>query len=160
RKLLPIYQEGAVDEDLLQEGRRNLRDYLQAEGYFDADVNYSSSTQPSQGEARTGVGQDSAATSGSETITYSIDRGARHRLADVAFAGNHYFDNELLRSRLQIQRAGFAFPGKFSTGLVTADTQSLTALYQANGFMQAKVANEVDDNYKGRRGDLLVRFRI
>ena len=26
KKLLPIYEEGAVDEDLLQEGRRNLRD--------------------------------------------------------------------------------------------------------------------------------------
>ena len=38
KKLLPMYAEGAVDEDLLQEGRRNLRDYLQSEGYFDADV--------------------------------------------------------------------------------------------------------------------------
>ena len=26
RKLVPIYQEGAVDEDLLQEGRRALRE--------------------------------------------------------------------------------------------------------------------------------------
>ena len=38
RELLPIYAEGAVDEDLLQEGRRNIRDYFQRQGYFDADV--------------------------------------------------------------------------------------------------------------------------
>ena len=41
RKLLPIYAEGAVDEDLLQEGRRNIRDFFQREGYFDADVQVS-----------------------------------------------------------------------------------------------------------------------
>ncbi len=41
RKLLPIYAEGAVDEDLLQEGRRNIRDFFQREGYFDADVKVS-----------------------------------------------------------------------------------------------------------------------
>ena len=32
RKLLPIYAEGAVDDDLLQEGRRNIRDYLAEAG--------------------------------------------------------------------------------------------------------------------------------
>src|SRR3989449_5091093 len=34
----PIYQEGSVDEDLLQEGRRGIRDYLEREGYFDVEV--------------------------------------------------------------------------------------------------------------------------
>jgi hypothetical protein len=46
RRLLPIYEEGAVDEDLLQEGRRNLRDYFQGEGYFDTDVSYTTSAAP------------------------------------------------------------------------------------------------------------------
>ena len=38
RKLLPIYAEGAADDDLLQEGRRNIRDFFQSQGYFNADV--------------------------------------------------------------------------------------------------------------------------
>ena len=29
RKLIPIYEEGAVDEDLLQEGRRSLREWFE-----------------------------------------------------------------------------------------------------------------------------------
>ena len=37
KKLVPVYQENSVDDDLLNEGRRNLRDYLQTKGYFDAD---------------------------------------------------------------------------------------------------------------------------
>ena len=38
KKLVPVYQENSVDDDLLNEGRRNLRDYLQIKGYFDATV--------------------------------------------------------------------------------------------------------------------------
>ena len=38
KRLIPVYEEHAVDEDLLNEGRRNLRDYLQGQGYFDAVV--------------------------------------------------------------------------------------------------------------------------
>ena len=38
KKLVPVYQENSVDDDLLNEGRRNLRDYLQTKGYFDAAV--------------------------------------------------------------------------------------------------------------------------
>ena len=36
KHLIPIYQEGSVDEDLLNEGNRRLRDYYQRLGYFDA----------------------------------------------------------------------------------------------------------------------------
>src|SRR5580704_1697634 len=49
RQLLPIYAEGAVDEDLLQEGRRNIRDYFQRQGYFDAEVQVSSRDDPKAG---------------------------------------------------------------------------------------------------------------
>ena len=46
RKLVPIYQEGAVDEDLLQEGRRSLREWFERAGYFDAQVSYTASDAP------------------------------------------------------------------------------------------------------------------
>ncbi len=39
-QLIPVYQEHAVDKDLLTEGRRNLLEYLEAKGYFEADVQY------------------------------------------------------------------------------------------------------------------------
>src|SRR5262249_54286882 len=40
RRLVPVYQEHAVDQDLLAEGARNLRDYFQSKGYFEAEVVY------------------------------------------------------------------------------------------------------------------------
>ena len=36
RRYIPVFEEHAVDHDLLVEGRRNLRDYLQSQGYFEA----------------------------------------------------------------------------------------------------------------------------
>ena len=37
KKLVPIYQEGSVDVDLLEEGKRNIRERLERDGYFDAE---------------------------------------------------------------------------------------------------------------------------
>ncbi|MGC1686359.1 MAG: POTRA domain-containing protein, partial [Candidatus Acidiferrales bacterium] len=50
RNLLPIYAEGAVDEDLLQEGLRNIRDDLQREGFFDSDVTFTNVEDPARNE--------------------------------------------------------------------------------------------------------------
>ena len=38
RKLIPIFSEGTVDPDLVEEGRRNLIDFFQSKGYFDVKV--------------------------------------------------------------------------------------------------------------------------
>ena len=120
-RLLPIYEEGAVDDDLLQEGRRNLRDYFQGQGYFDTEVNYVTSETPSKATPGAGAAPASAASSftaapsaapdsGSETITYQVERGPRRRLVGMSFTGNQYFDDEILRSRVRIQPAGFDRP--------------------------------------------------
>ena len=138
RRLLPIYEEGAVDDDLLQEGRRNLRDYFQGTGYFDTDVNYTTSEvaakTPPDASAPATPETSAAPNAGSETITYQIERGPRRRLVGISFAGNHYFNDEILRSRVRIQPAGFDSPGRFSSAQLASDVASLTDIYHANGF--------------------------
>ena len=144
RTLLPIYAEGGVDEDLLQEGRRNIRDYFQRQGYFNADVNY----------------RTEEAASNTEVIVYNISRGDRFRLAGVAFQGNKYFSSPLLAGRLQIQTAAFASSGRFSQRLVRSDADSIRDLYVSNGFRDATVEPKIDDNYRGKKGNLFVTFDI
>jgi outer membrane protein assembly complex protein YaeT len=157
RRLLPIYAEGAVDEDLLQEGRRNLRDYLQDEGYFDAEVDYTTAGFPSPEEAAL---QLQPAAEDTATITYHVNRGARHRLVGVDIAGNDYFDDETLLGRLRIQPAAFASRGRFSSALLDADVASLRALYQANGFRQMQVTSQIIPGYQDQPDDLFVRLEI
>ena len=153
RKLVPIYQEGAVDEDLLQEGRRSLREYFERAGYFDAKVTYTSADSTPEV-----VGK--AAQRPSRTVTYHIDRGDVHRLVGVAFAGNQYFSSDLLTGRLKIQPAAYASPGRFSDALLQDDVASIRTLYDANGFPEAEVHSQLVDNYQDRHGDLFVRFEI
>lgn len=152
RKLVPIYQEGAVDTDLLEEGNRNIRERLEREGYFDAEVSYQQSTNEVQ---VAGNRKESE-----EVITYKVERGDRHKLLGIEISGNHYFDTELLRSRLQIFGKAFATQGRFSRRLLEADRDSMRNLYLANGFLDAEVDAQALDNYHGREGDLLIRFVV
>src|SRR2546430_12797365 len=38
KRLIPLFSEGAIDADLVEEGRRNLADFFQSKGFFDAHV--------------------------------------------------------------------------------------------------------------------------
>jgi outer membrane protein insertion porin family len=144
RRLLPMYAEGAADEDLLQEGRRNLRDYFQSQGYFNVDVQVASS----------------AAAGGERVINYQVTRGDRFRMVGVGFDGNKYFESKLLAGRLQLQPAAFASSGKFSQQLMREDADSIRGIYVANGFGDAQVTTSVDDSYHGKKNNLFVTFHV
>ena len=153
KRLIPVYQEGAVDTDLLEEGKRNVRERLERDGYFDAQVNYTTETKVVQGKEQKSKGTE-------EVITYHIERGERHKLVGIEIIGNHYFSTELLRSRLQVYGAAFESRGRFSRRLIEADADSMRGLYDANGFLNAKVDGQILDNYKGKKGDIYIRFAI
>src|SRR5258708_23791539 len=71
KKYVPIYEENAVDDDLLNEGRANLRDYLQTKGYFDAKVEYTRKL-------------DTAADL--DEVTFHIEKSPRHKLDQIEIA--------------------------------------------------------------------------
>ena len=144
KKYVPIYEEGAVDEDLLSEGRRNLRDYFQTKGYFDTKVN---STVSKKGDH--------------QFVIFDVDRGKRHTFKDLAITGNKYFPKESIRERMAIQPAdSLQRNGLFSSALLDRDLSVITALYQANGFQDVKVSSNVVDDYKGKHGLLQVQINI
>ena len=144
KKLLPIFAEGAVDDDLLQEGRRNMRDYLQSQGYFNADVQVNSQSSDKPGT------RDSL----------RRERGDHFRLAGVCFDGNKYFSSELLSRRLPLQTASFASNGRFSQQLLRGDQDSIRGVYLSNGFHDAQVTSTVDDHFRGKKNNLFVSFHV
>ena len=148
RKLLPIYAEGAVDDDLLQEGRRNIRDYLERAGYFNADVDVTSRQEKDKN------GRDE------RVISYEVNRGDRFRLAGISFTGNKYFSNELLARQLQLQTASFQSSGRFSQQLLRNDVDSIRAMYLSNGFRDVQVTSDIDDTHRGKKNNLFVTFHL
>jgi outer membrane protein insertion porin family len=145
-RLVPIFEEGAVDDDLLNEGRRNIQNHLQTLGYFDAAVT---------------VTQHHADDGKSLQVVYSITPGDRHKLAAIRIYGNRFFSSDLIRSRMQNEAAGRIFShGLYSEALLAEDVQGIRNLYRASGFREADVASSLLDNYQGNPSELAIQISI
>jgi outer membrane protein assembly complex protein YaeT len=128
--LVPIYQESTIDNDLLNEGAFNIKDFLFREGYFEATVN---------------VRVDGENTP-SETVVYTVTTGKKHKVGSVTITGNKYFDDDLLQERMQVQKADlYVRSGRYSPQLMKSDENAILALYRANGFNKASVTSTIKD---------------
>jgi outer membrane protein assembly complex protein YaeT len=142
---VPIYDEHTVDRDLLQEGANNLRDELQAAGYFDAQVEY----------------REPRAVSDKEEIDYVITPGPRSRLVALTVTGNRYFRTPTIRERMFLEPKSIQFfHGRFSNEFLRRDKESISSLYQANGFRDVAVTSRISQDYKGKKGDIAVAITI
>ena len=164
RKRVPVFAEGAVDPDLLEEGVRNLRDYFERQGYFEAEVDYKTNDAPppadeSKAEKKDESKKDSVSPV-EQVITYTVDRGKHLRMAGVSFDGQEYFHTSQLKTQLGIQAASFDFPGRYSRRLLDTDVGALKNLYHANGFSEVAVTDDIEQDYRGKKGDLFVQFHI
>ena len=145
QEMVPVYEEGSADNDLLTEGATNLRDYFQGKGYPDVDVTF----------RREPVKDDL------ETINYYIALGPRRRLVDVKIAGSTYFEDETLRERMFLRPKSIVLRyGRYSESFRQKDEEALENLYQSNGFRSVKVTSTVETNFKGKPNDLGVVYTI
>lgn len=140
KKLIPIFSEGTVDPDLVEEGRRNLIDFFQSKSYFDVKVTANFQNHDSRVD-----------------LVYDVDRGSRHKVETVALHGNQHVDRgELLEQvavkphRLLISR------GKFSNKLLRQSVDGITAFYKNRGYEDVKVDTDVVD----REPKVYITFQI
>ena len=104
KRNVPVYEEHALDDDLLNEGRRNLLSYMESRGYSDASVTLKRETDEKAEVMR---------------VIYQIDPGERHKLVKVQITGNKYFRDADLRPLLGVQTASLALPhGTYSQALL------------------------------------------
>jgi outer membrane protein insertion porin family len=127
KHVIPIFEEGTVDDDLLNEGNRRLRNYYQEQGYFDVKVDH----------------EVQSANAERVTILYKVSLGPRRRLERVSVKGNRYFDSATLLELLDAHAANaIDRHGAYSQAIVSADVSALEAVYQNNGFSKVKVIPE------------------
>ena len=124
RHVIPIYEEGTVDEDLLNEGNRRLRDYYQRLGYFDVKVDH----------------QEQTANADHVEILFRVTLGPRRRVQRVEVAGNRYFASDTLKELLNVHAADSLDPhGAYSQALVSSDISALESVYRNNGFSKVRI---------------------
>jgi len=138
-KLIPLYQQVGVNNELVQEGRNNLASYFQSKGYFDASVETSVSKQ--------GTG---------ETVLYKIVKGPKHKVSSVSIDGNKELNDSQLLSHVSVRKASLFSRGAFSERLMRTSVKNLEATYRAEGFSDVRVTPKVE----GRGGDIHVTFQV
>ncbi|HEV2469781.1 MAG TPA: POTRA domain-containing protein [Candidatus Sulfotelmatobacter sp.] len=122
KKLIPIYSEGAVDQELVEEGQRNLVDYFQKKGFNDARVEIDFKKQPDH-----------------ISIVYKIDPGKKHGVDRISFDGNHAIRAETLVAQVTVRKSHFWSHGTLSQKLLKQSSSNIEALYRDRGYEQAKV---------------------
>jgi len=136
---VPIFQENSVDQDLVNIGARNLTSFFQRKGYFDAKVAPQIETEPSK-----------------TTLTYKIEQGSKHRVAEVTLTGNHQFDQAALADQILVKKHHFLSRGAFSQDLLRKTASNLEVYWRNAGYADVKVAPKVVD----REPDVYVTFEI
>lgn len=144
KKLIPIYQENAVDPDLVHEGADDIASYFQSKGFFDAKVTSQIANQPS----------------GATTVLYVVEKGKRGKVKGITIQGNQHMDANKLQSTLPVQKANPWLPffshGKYSAKLVRTSVKRIEVTYRAAGYSQVKATSQVIKN----GGNIRVVFRV
>jgi outer membrane protein insertion porin family len=146
KRYVPVFQQGAVDDDLLETGKRNLQEYFQSQGYYDTTVDFK--VEPARDDQR--------------IVEYAISRGMRYKLVRVSITGNHYFGVDTIRERMFMQPAGFLIlrHGRYSEAFERRDEQSITNLYTSNGFRDVKVTSHLANNVGGHPENIAVTVHL
>ena len=116
-QLVPVRQEGSVDEDLLENASIAIQDYLKARGYRDAIADHVRSDR-----------------GGELVITFTVARGPRYVIDAVDPKGNQAISVDELRAVMK-PKAGEPFVQAALDGAGGAVRQ----FYQSRGFTRARV---------------------
>jgi outer membrane protein insertion porin family len=129
KKLIPVYSEGTIDSDLIDEGQQNLVDYFQKKGYFDVQVKTTFQNQPDQ-----------------VLLAYEIEEGKKYKVDRIAFHGNHQISEKDLLSVVVVKKSRFWSHGSLSQKLLKRSATNLEALYHDRGFEEVKVTTQTIDH--------------
>jgi outer membrane protein insertion porin family len=129
KKQVPIYSEGTIDRDLVEEGRQNLTDFFQKEGYFDVNVTPDFQNQPEK-----------------ISLVYSIEKGSKHKVESVSFAGNNNLSPKELLEQVTVKKSHFLTQGRVSQKLLSQSEKNIAALYNDRGYEEVKVKSQTTNH--------------
>ena len=141
KRQIPIFEESAVDPDLVHEGEQNLASHFQSKGFFDVEVKSTLEEHP-----------------GHTVIEYEVTKGRRGKVGGVQFENNKQFSDRELGKHVTVKPARRLFfsRGRFSRQLLNRSVTALESLYRGAGYSSVKVEPEVMRN----EGNVHVTFKV
>jgi outer membrane protein assembly complex protein YaeT len=146
RQLLPVYRDGVIDNEAVSRGEQILEDYFQRQGYVHASVK-----------------ADQVDDSGRQRIeiTFQASLGTQEEFAGYGFQGNHSVpEAELATAIAEGPNGSSSMRRVFSQELLARHVDTLRAVYQARGFLEARVAPRLQEQTEYQPPRLFVTFEI
>jgi outer membrane protein insertion porin family len=152
RDLLPVKREGNVDFSAIVEGARRVRNKLQEDGYFFADVTaICTVTNPPADLGQNGTEDTcqnlnpTSLTGHNVTIEYDVERGRRFHLTDIRITGTNHLTYDDVAGDLKTQKSnaiglipflGYG-RGYTSLTLLEQDRRTIEAYMRDLGYRKA-----------------------
>ena len=153
RELLPVKREGNIDYSAIVEGGRRVRNKLQEDGFFFAEVTEICSVSNPPAELGPNGTQETCQNLNPTTLTghnieieYQVERGRRFRLTDIRITGTNKLTYDDIAPNLKTQKAnaiglipflGYG-RGYTSLTLLEQDRRTVEAFMRDLGYRQAK----------------------
>jgi outer membrane protein insertion porin family len=174
RELLPIKREGNIDISAIVEGERRLRNKIQENGYFFAEITRVCTVTPAVPESPVPNGTSEMCdvlnpkdlTNHTVNITYEVEPGRRFKLTDIRIEGTDELKIEDVEDELRTQRAnalGF-IPllgygrGYTSRELLQQDIRTVRSRMQDLGYRKANVTVRQGVSIEGE--NLIITFFV
>ncbi|HEX6728715.1 MAG TPA: POTRA domain-containing protein, partial [Pyrinomonadaceae bacterium] len=173
RELLPVRREGNIDFSAIIEGQRRLRNRLQEDGYFFAEVTPTCTVQNPPTDLGPNGTEETCQNLNPVTlsdrtleIAYQVELGRRFRLTDIRITGTNKLsfadvENDL---RTQKQSALGLIPylgygrGYTSVSLLEQDKRTIEAFMRDLGFRRAKATVLQGVSINGE--NLIITFQV
>jgi len=122
RQLLPILRQGGLDDATVEEGRLNVLDHVQRQGYFFAEAKVTRTEE-----------------NGRVHLRYTVERGRRYALRAIRLEGTSALTLEQIRPRLGSLLGGRWGRGLTSRQLMQRDQRAIVEALRERGYAHARV---------------------
>ena len=173
RELLPVKREGNVDYSAIVEGARRIRNKLQEDGYFFAEVTQVCTVSNPPADLGPNGTQETCEnlnpvqlTGNNVTIGYDVERGRRFRLADIRITGTNKLSYEDVEADLKSQKEnaiglipflGYG-RGYTSLTLLEQDRRTIEAYMRDLGYRKASA--QVLQGVSINGDNLIITFQV
>ncbi len=173
RELLPVKREGNIDYSAIVEGARRIRNKLQEDGFFFAEVTQTCSVSNPPADLGPNNTPETCENlnpgnlaGNSVTIEYQVERGRRFRLNDIRITGTERLSFEDVEAELRSQKAnpiglipflGYG-RGYTSQTLLEQDRRTVEAFMRDFGYRKASV--EVLQGVSLEGDNLIITFNV
>jgi len=173
RDLLPVKREGNVDYSAIIEGARRVRNKLQEDGYFFADVTAICTVSNPPADLGQNATEDTcqnlnptSLTGHDVTIEYNVERGRRFHLTDIRITGTTHLTYDDVAADLKTQKSnaiglipflGYG-RGYTSLTLLEQDRRTIEAYMRDIGYRKASA--QVLQGVSINGDSLIITFQV